>query len=368
MVNRLHGTGLPRVVVKLISAVLHAWHGLFTLGLLWLVWQSWGDADRSAGVLRPWIFAYLCICALFAAFHFPRWLWHRLRQATSGTLAAHNVQVIDLAERTGEPLIAGYRAWACSFVPGNQLLRLHVEEKTLRIPDLAPELAGLSIAHITDLHFTGRVTRAYFDRAVDLVNELDADLVAVTGDVCDKTACEAWIQPTLGRLKSRLGTFFVLGNHDLLVDDVDALRLELANANLVDVSQRPQRVSLRGQDIVLCGNELPWIRRSCDPPTESASDSRHPLRILLAHSPDQFDWARARKFDLVLAGHTHGGQIRLPGIGAVVCPSLYGVDYAGGVFTGGGAVMHASRGTCSVFPLRLFCPPEITKIVLAPGR
>jgi predicted MPP superfamily phosphohydrolase len=88
------------------------------------------------------------------------------------------------------------------------------------------------------------------------------------------------------------------------------------------------------------------------------------FRVLLAHTPDRFTWARSENFDLVLAGHTHGGQLRFPLIGPVVCPSWHGTKYACGYFYKEPTLMHVSRGTGSLFPLRLDCPPEITRLVL----
>src|SRR5262249_32468011 len=89
-----------------------------------------------------------------------------------------------------------------------------------------------------------------------------------------------------------------------------------------------------------------------------------PLRVLLAHTPDRYAWARARGFDLMLAGHTHGGQICFPVIGPTVCPSLYGTKYASGFFHERPTLLHVNRGTASLFPLRINCPPELSKLVL----
>jgi predicted MPP superfamily phosphohydrolase len=88
------------------------------------------------------------------------------------------------------------------------------------------------------------------------------------------------------------------------------------------------------------------------------------VRILLAHSPDQLSWARRNDIDLMLAGHTHGGQIRFPLIGPILAPSRYGVRYAAGTFYLPPVVMHVSRGISGLQPLRFNCPPELTKLVL----
>jgi predicted MPP superfamily phosphohydrolase len=86
------------------------------------------------------------------------------------------------------------------------------------------------------------------------------------------------------------------------------------------------------------------------------------LRLLLAHSPEQFRWAQARGFQLVLAGHLHGGQIDLPLLGPIS-----GGRYHAGVFSSRSTVMHVSRGLGAIFPLRWNCPAEITKLVLRTG-
>ena len=89
--------------------------------------------------------------------------------------------------------------------------------------------------------------------------------------------------------------------------------------------------------------------------------------MLLSHSPDQVYWAQQNHFDFVLAGHTHGGQVRFPWIGPIVAPSKYGVRYSAGEFQEGNTVMQVSRGISGLQPLRINCPPELTKIVLRCG-
>jgi predicted MPP superfamily phosphohydrolase len=101
--------------------------------------------------------------------------------------------------------------------------------------------------------------------------------------------------------------------------------------------------------------------------TESrhSSESQHDnFRLALAHSPDAFDWAQREGVHLLLAGHTHGGQVRLPGIGPIVAPSWYGSKFASGVFYRKPTLMHVSRGLAGVHPLRFRCAPEIAILEL----
>ena len=114
--------------------------------------------------------------------------------------------------------------------------------------------------------------------------------------------------------------------------------------------------------MIVAGDERPWFRHG---PAIGPADRRsRALKILLSHTPDHFGWARRQKVDLMLAGHTHGGQICPPGIGPLVCPSRHGTKYADGFFYHAPTMLHVSRGTASLMPLRINCPPEITRLML----
>ncbi|MCA9045221.1 MAG: metallophosphoesterase, partial [Planctomycetaceae bacterium] len=89
--------------------------------------------------------------------------------------------------------------------------------------------------------------------------------------------------------------------------------------------------------------------------------------LLMSHTPDNFDFARQQSVDLMLAGHTHGGQVQLPLIGPVYSPSKYGCKYSSGTFFEAPTLMHVSRGLAGIHPLRWRCPPEITRLTLRRG-
>jgi predicted MPP superfamily phosphohydrolase len=249
-------------------------------------------------------------------------------------------------------------------LPGNQTLQLDLTERALEIAGLPPALDGLSVVHLSDLHFTGHVPKAYFQEVVRQSNQFEPDLVAVTGDFLEHSANVDWIPDTLGRLESRYGVYCVLGNHDTKAD-AGLLRRTLTDSGLVDLGSRWVEIRVEGRPIVLAGNELPWFPPAADltgAPGRAGGDEV--LRIALSHSPDQLGWARANDVDLMLAGHTHGGQIRLPLVGAILTPSRTGVKYSHGVFHDPPTVLHVSRGISGEYPLRVNCPPEITRLVL----
>jgi predicted MPP superfamily phosphohydrolase len=139
------------------------------------------------------------------------------------------------------------------------------------------------------------------------------------------------------------------------------LRQAIVDAGTRYLGARHQELCIEGETILLAGNELPWIRPAAD---MTRIDDTTALRVLLAHTPDQLPWARRHGFDLMLAGHNHGGQIRLPLVGPLFSPSRYGVKYACGLFHEPPTLMHVSRGVSALDPLRYNCPPELTRIVL----
>ena len=331
-------------------------------------WRLLSERMSAADGITP-ARGYVLAALVVASVQLAEWLRRRVAGGPPEAVVRHHIYSVDIAARLGRWPARGLKAGLLSYVPGNQLFQLDIDEEEVELERLPPELAGLSLLHLSDLHFSGIVEPAFFHEVVRLANELAPDMVAITGDICDFAGGIAWVKDIFAGLRAPAGKFFVLGNHDLLTRDVPGLRAALAAVGFTDVASAPARLQVRGYPVVVAGNERPWFR-SPDPvdllpPGRSAP---LPLRILLAHTPDQFQWARQRDFDLMLAGHTHGGQIRLPGIGPVVCPSLHGVRYASGTFYARPTLLHVSRGVSSLLPLRLSCPCEITKLVLQRPR
>jgi predicted MPP superfamily phosphohydrolase len=278
------------------------------------------------------------------------------------------IEEVNCARPLGVPLLNGRFATRCGRIPWNQIFELSIEHREIEFSRLPVALDGMSIVHLSDFHFTGRFAKEYFQEVVRLANDLTPDLVALTGDLVDHAPYIDWLPKTIGQLRAAVGVFFIFGNHDLRTRDVNRLQQTLTQLGLVHVGGRWVKVDLRGESLVLAGNELPWFSPAADMRNcVSAAvglDRDRPFRVLLAHSPDQFDWAQRWDFDLMLAGHTHGGQFCLPGIGPLLTPSWHGVKYSRGTFASGRTVMHVSRGVSSELPLRWNCPPELSQIVL----
>ena len=243
---------------------------------------------------------------------------------------------------------------------------MDLTERGLDVPRLPPALEGLSIVHLSDFHFTGKVGKPYFEEVVRMSNALEPEIVAVTGDLVDKTQCIDWMPDTLGRLKARYGVYYIFGNHDLRVD-YRRLRKVLDDCGLIYLGGRWKTIEVRGQAGV-GGRQRTALVQAGRRPGHLPPRSEVPFRLLLTHSPDQLSWARRGDGDLLLAGHNHGGQIRLPLIGPVFAPSFGGVQYASGLFHVPPTILNVSRGLSAQLPLRMNCRPEIIHLTLHTGR
>jgi hypothetical protein len=243
-------------------------------------------------------------------------------------------------------------------------VRLRILE--VEIVDLPPELDGLRIAHLSDFHLgvpsLGVVAAR---RAVDWVAGRRPDLVCVTGDLLSRPRGE----PELLRLLERLEhPYVVLGNHDWALSR-DPFSQPAALARLEHgtlLADTVERVELRGRAVELGGvDPRSWLARrpSNFPPSDAD------LRILLCHFPLVFDRVEPGRFQLILAGHLHGGQIVVPyGVGRLLLAHPR-APYAQGVFRRAGTTMHVSPGLGTTFvPFRFAARPEATELVLRPAQ
>ena len=244
-------------------------------------------------------------------------------------------------------------------------MRLRIRE--LPLPGLPPELDGLRIAHLSDFHLgvPSRGVRAV-ERAVDWVAERQPDLVCVTGDLLSRPRAERQLLALLAKLPH---PFVVLGNHDYAISrdpfsrPVELGRLEhgtlLLDSSVIE-EERGKRVELAGVD------PRTWVvEKRASVFEEPAAD----LHILLCHFPRALDFVPVGRWDLILAGHLHAGQIVLPyGFGKLLLAHP-GARYTDGVFERDGTVMHVSPGLGTTFvPFRFFARPEATELVLRSGN
>jgi hypothetical protein len=242
----------------------------------------------------------------------------------------------------------------------NDLFRVEFSTLTLRLPELPAEWDGLTILHLSDLHFYGAPGREYFDAVIAAaMDEGVPDLVAITGDIVDHRRYLPWIHDVLRPLRWNIAGFAILGNHDWW-QDFNAVRRELQGVGLSVVSNRWERLVVRGRPLTVIGHEGPWFR----PAPDLADCPPGDFRLLLSHTPDNIRWAKRNHVRLMLSGHNHGGQIRLPIAGSIFCPSLYSRRYDMGTFFESPTLLHVNRGLSGKEPIRFRCLPQVTRIIL----
>lgn len=306
--------------------------------------------------------AYLWLCWFTTFVYVPVITVIRSHRKLPKEVAAITGRVEDVAVRLGEKPVGDGKKWHLSLLPGNQCFTVELRDVTLRLPRLPAAWDGLTILHLTDLHFCGTPDRAYYREVFDLaVAGGTPDLIAITGDVVDSYHHHRWIVPLIGRLKATHGIYAVLGNHDRFHDPV-IVRKRLKRIGVKVLGNSWESIDVRGEPLVVIGQETPWFK----PAPDLARAPADPFRLCLSHTPDHFAWARRHAIDLMLAGHVHGGQVRVPVLGSLFVPSLYSRKYDCGAFAAGPTVMYVSRGLAGREPLRYNCRPEVTRVILRP--
>ena len=256
---------------------------------------------------------------------------------------------------------AGIGAATGAVAHGYLYERFHVgvTRETLDVSGLPEALSGLRVGLITDLHRSDTVSHDMIDRAVRLLMNDAPDLIILGGDYVT-WGDRRFVAPAadaLAPLAAPHGVFAVLGNHD---NDHD-MPPALAAKGFAVLRDARTRLTIRGETMDLAGIRY-WTRK----PAEIAYVLRgaSPNVILLAHTPMRLIEAAALAVPLVLSGHTHGGQIVLPGIGAVAArefPVIAGRDRRENT------TIFVSRGVGTVYvPVRLNCPPEVAVLTLRP--
>jgi predicted MPP superfamily phosphohydrolase len=286
-----------------------------------------------------------------------------LRRSPAEVVACSG-KVEDIARRIGEKPTGNGKHWRMACLPGNQCFQVELRELTLRLPRLPAAWDGLTILHVSDLHLCGTPCRPFYQHVFDLCMAAGVpDILALTGDVIDSPHHHRWVAPLVGRLKWGVAAFAVLGNHDKLYEPA-LVRRRLRRVGVRVLGNGWEQLEVRGEPLVVIGQEEPWFRPAADMSAAPAG----PFRLCLSHTPDTIGWARRHGVDLMLAGHVHGGQIRVPVIGSLFVPSLYSRKYDCGAFSEPPTLLYVSRGLAGREPLRYNCRPEVTRITLrAPG-
>jgi predicted MPP superfamily phosphohydrolase len=236
---------------------------------------------------------------------------------------------------------------------------IEVSNHTVRLKNLPQTFDGLKLVHLTDIHHSKFVSFNDVFRMVELSNRQDPDVVLLTGDYI--TWSKKFIAPVaeaLRGLKSRLGVYAVLGNHDIRVD-AEQLTQALEKVQIRVLRNASARIDLKGDSLWIGGVDE-YMYGQSDIPKAMKHVPRSQPRILLAHNPEIMVEAVGHQVDFVLSGHTHGGQIKIPYMRSLNVVTQPGRKILEGFVRSGKTQMYISRGLGKVVvPVRILCPPEI---------
>jgi len=249
------------------------------------------------------------------------------------------------------------------FEPNN----IQVEKISVEIENLPEEFEGIKIVHLTDFHSKDFGERE--KRVLEILEDLNPDFVFITGDFIDhKTKDINSCQEFWNRLGNKYqgNIFGVLGNHEYWIDHLDANSIKnlLEESGIIVLRNENKKISRDDKYIYLIGVDDPDTGRD-DLLKATINIEKNIPKILLAHSPDIVDNLQGKQTDLILSGHTHGGQIKIPFIRPFWTPTKNRGKYASGLFEINDIYLYVNRGIgTAAIPIRFNCPPEIAVIEL----
>jgi len=265
---------------------------------------------------------------------------------------------------TGLTVAGGLVAAGGYLYANNEADQPEISRVPIPIPGLEPALDGFSIAVLADFHLYPLTQLDLIKKAVAMTNALKPDLTVLLGDyVWHEVEAVFDLAPVLAGLNATHGVFATTGNHDYWTD-IDIITLALKEAGLPLLINQGVPISVGSKTLYLAGLDDGW---SGDPDLEATMADLTPgaTTVLLSHEPDLADkHALDQRIALQLSGHSHGGQVRFPGVGALILPYL-AWKYDMGLYKVNDMWLYTNRGLgVTNEPVRFNCPPEITEITL----
>ena len=255
---------------------------------------------------------------------------------------------------------------------GNTALELNTY--TVTSSRLPKNFDGYRIAHVSDLH--NAEMGESNEKLLSMLREADPDMIAITGDLIDSRNTDVEIALQFVQEAMKIAPcYYVSGNHEARVNEYEEMKTGLISAGVIILEDAQTEISIEGETITLIGINDPsfqtdYLFGNAETVMSSKLSELHTdgdgFTILLSHRPELFDTYADHDVDLVLSGHAHGGQFRLPFIGGVVAPNqgLF-PEYDAGIYTEGNTNMLVSRGVGnSILPFRINNRPEVILIEL----
>jgi len=246
-------------------------------------------------------------------------------------------------------------------------LDLGVRRYTAKLPGLA--VPSLRLVQLTDLHITEALPSDYYVHVVSELRALHPDVIVFTGDYLSKPERLPLLTRWLDTLpRPRLGSYAVLGNHEHWLPSAVEVQAALVRAGMTLVTDSCAELPpAETGGLRLCGTDAPWGTELSPGALTVGEGARPTPFIVLSHTPDNIYELSERGAFAVFAGHTHGGQARLPLWGPVFVPSRYGRRFDSGHFLVGSTHLYVSQGIgADSPPFRLWCRPELVVLDLTP--
>jgi uncharacterized protein len=369
---RLSNHGVARVVVSIFMAAM-------MLGLIAVIVarMTRGDWDRvipkfAVSAIFIWHFISLGLLTLIGVALIPILLGQKIISHRAPAKVEQSARQSAWSRREflrfGAAMLPPVFTLGLTGIALHQLNQVRIRRFTLPIADLPNALDGMTIAQVSDMH-VGRFTKGeVLEKTVQLVNDLRADLVLLTGDLINDALADLDAGLDLARrMQAGFGIAIIEGNHDL-IENPREFETRVRASGIPFLLDESMIVDVRGTPVQLLG--LRWTRvygEARDPAIGAEVKKLLQQRgadafpILLAHHPHAFDAAAEAGMPLTLSGHTHGGQLMLNeqlGFG----PALF--RYWSGLYTRGASKLIVSNGVGNWFPLRVNAPAEIVHVTL----
>lgn len=215
---------------------------------------------------------------------------------------------------------------------------------------------------LSDIHVGPYKNERWVDHIVKNVNKQKPDIVFIVGDFISNSSSESDMLYPLADIIAPFGVYVVTGNHDHIDGNVGVVENKLNEAGLKILNNSSEIIDINNKEIVIAGVSDVWYGSLPSLAMKGVSEDQDV--ILLAHNPDVVLYSDSRIADLVIAGHTHGGQIRLPFLGSVPqIPTYLGNKYDRGLFEYNNQKLFITSGVSETGPrARLFVPPEIVNL------
>src|SRR5215472_15300727 len=347
------------------------------------------------------LFAYVAVKAV----HAIEWLWHRFHKPAPADLSkppTHRLQIDDIVPdpsrrtffRTASVVAGAAPFLGVMYGFADERLRYQLHRVEIPMDNLPSKMDGMSIVQISDIHLSAYMTRESVRRAVDMANDVGADLAVVTGDLITGMHDSLFdAVEEVRQLRAPLGVYGCNGNHEIYARAEDLAERLYQQAGMKLLRRESAVVSYKGAQLNLIGvdyqrERTPGGRKQPMLVGVEPLVRRDMPNILLSHNPNTFNRAAEMGIELSLAGHTHGGQVQMEILDVSISPARFITDYVAGLYhrpllmpdvpkrlgetiklmpnaPKGLSALYVNRGLGTVgAPVRLGAPPEITHIVL----